>query len=296
MNVICDTAGPCDWNSLCAAHGTQRTAVLLSDLLDAALCIYSPCSEPLTVAAAEFLQAKGQFVQAYTAQQLTNCLRLSDVQFSTMSCALMSTTVESSASRVCSLNDGHEHLPLSLCPLCHGHDANVLEQSSVVLAGLRDACVEADDCQSITVDSWENVLHTFSESAACPVAPDKSNHGPWHHRVQQVFMSRELWMHALIFLDSVDHGGVREATAIMLAPHLQSSTSVRQSQEPSSCWNLMLCTALAGPMGRVGSLLQAAGIQGVAVIPTDWIALQAVAQQQGSRSELRRIVDEALSL
>ena len=99
-------------------------------------------------------------------------------------------------------------------------------------------------------------------------------------------------MQCIAFFEStVEPDRHSSITAIVLAPHLQNAT---YSEESAKCWSLEQCSSLAGPVGRIGAVLQAAGIRAVAVVARDWMALQAMAQQKADASHLRKLVDEAL--
>lgn len=294
LNAICETEASCEWNHLSSQYGADTAAVVLSDLLDAALCIRSQQSEVLAVAAADFLDSKRETLHAACAQQLDTCLRLADVQHSTMSCAITRVVSEKSAvAGTCEPDkDPLQLLPLSMCPVCLGQQGtDILQQSFVVIRRLMQVCEEFDRCQSFDVRSWEDALKSCNTSDG-PANPTGGS--DWNHQVVRVFSCREPWMQNIAFVESTEAERHSSTTAIVLAPHLQNPVYSQNSQTSSKCWSPAECSSLGGPMGRIGVMLQAVGIPAVAIIVRDWMTMQAMTQQKAGASELRQVVDEAL--
>lgn len=297
LHLLCEGGVSAEVKYVTSQYGAQTAAVVFSDLLDAALCTYSQHSEALAVAAANFLDGVRESVHGQPARQLETCLRLAGVQHSSMSCPV-TRMVESDSSSLgaCEKDkDVSQQLPRSLCPGCLGqHSSDVPRQSSVVLRRLMQVCVEADRCQSFDVSCWEEALNAFNTTSAAQPHPSLKVAREWNHQIRRVSSVREPWMQCIAFFDSAAADANYSITAIVLAPHLQNPAYSPHGQASSKCWSLVECSSVIGPVARIGALLQAVGVQAVALVARDWIALQAMAHQQANTSQLRKLVDEAL--
>lgn len=152
------------------------------------------------------------------------------------------------------------------------------------------ACVQCDKCQSCDVGRWEDVLNSCNTSVTAHAPPIESE---WNHKVLRVFRGREAWLQCMLFVETAQASADPTTTAIVLAPHLQNPSCSQHSETSSQCWSLAECSSVVG-MQRLGVLLRAAGFTAVALIARDWMALQAMAQQQAGTLQLRQVVDEAL--
>jgi hypothetical protein len=307
LDVICCDGGAesCEWHHLSSRYGADATAFLLSDLLEAALCVHSQHSRVLAIAAADSLDAEQDSMHYTSLSRLGTCIRLAAIQHRYTSCAAKhqqgKKKIRRSKPRTSVLGIGGVSLPLTMCPECVGqHSDDFRLGVSSILRKLMTACVQIDRCGSCELYFWEDVLEECRTKGPRPVKRygyESAYDDDWPHHVTRVWMGMEPWLQGFVFVEAAvkQRKRRRSTIAVIIAPHLLKPAYDQPSNASSQCWYLADCSSFGGSMGRIGVLLQAVGVQAVAVVVRDWMAFQAEVQQYGGTTELRRIVDDALT-